>query len=193
MGKSLTTARTWKRVHPFGATALGTEAARETSRRWVWGTVASSVFVGRFLFLPFPKQVLPKPHIGWSIPQPSPQDYFCCWAMYSSDVVPALKYHQLGSSRGMGWRHCWGAHPSFSFLTFTCLWAFIGSVHSETKWSWGAWVAQLSVQLRLRRWSRGLSVRAPHLVLCWQLRILCLPLSLPHHCLHSVSLSFSQK
>ena len=31
------------------------------------------------------------------------------------------------------------------------------------------WLSRLSVQLRLRLWSRGLWVRAPHLALCWQL------------------------
>ena len=59
------------------------------------------------------------------------------------------------------------------------------------------WLSRLSVRLRLRSWSRGLWVRAPHRALCWQLRawillwILCLPLSLPLACSGSASLSLS--
>ena len=62
--------------------------------------------------------------------------------------------------------------------------------------SWGApgWLSRLGNRLRLRSWSRGPWVQAPHRALYWQLRawslihILCLPLSLtfPHSC--SVSL-----
>ena len=64
------------------------------------------------------------------------------------------------------------------------------------------WFNRLSVRLRLRSWSHGSWVRAPHWALCWQLgawsllRILCLPLSLsalPHTCSLSLSLSFKNK
>ena len=47
------------------------------------------------------------------------------------------------------------------------------------------WLSSLGVWLRLRSWSRGPWVQAPHQALCWQLRvwsllqILYLPLSLP--------------
>ena len=50
------------------------------------------------------------------------------------------------------------------------------------------WPSRLSVPLRLRSWSHGSWVRAPHRALCWQLRawsllwILCLPLSLTLPC-----------
>ena len=59
------------------------------------------------------------------------------------------------------------------------------------------WLSRLSVRLRLRSWSRGLWVQAPHRALCWQLRawillqILCLPLSLT--LLHSSSVSLCLK
>ena len=61
------------------------------------------------------------------------------------------------------------------------------------------WLGRLSVRFRLRSWSHGPRVRAPHQALCWQLRawslfqILCLPLSvtLPRSC--SVSLCLKNK
>ena len=65
----------------------------------------------------------------------------------------------------------------------------------------GTWAAQsswLSVRLRLRSWSHGSRVRAPHGALCWQLRaqnllpILCLPLSLPLSPSRCISLCLSK-
>ena len=61
------------------------------------------------------------------------------------------------------------------------------------------WLSGLSVRLRLRSWSHGLWLRAPCWAVCWQfrawslLRILCLPLSLPHprSCSLARSLSLS--
>ena len=61
------------------------------------------------------------------------------------------------------------------------------------------WLSRLSIQLRLRSWSHGWWVWAPHRALCWWLgpwslfRILCLPLSLtlPRSC--SVSLCIKNK
>ena len=58
------------------------------------------------------------------------------------------------------------------------------------------WLSQLSMQLRLRSWSHGSWVQAPHWALCWQLRAwsllwsLCLcSLPLPRSFCLSVSLS----
>ena len=67
--------------------------------------------------------------------------------------------------------------------------------NSEWRVTWmPAWPSQLSVRLWLRSWLHGLWVRALHQAPCWWLRtwsllwILCLPLSLPLPCSHSVSL-----
>ena len=60
------------------------------------------------------------------------------------------------------------------------------------------WLSQLNVRLRLRSWSHGSWVRAPHQALCWQLRawsllwILCPPLSLPLPYSRSLSSSLSK-
>ena len=60
------------------------------------------------------------------------------------------------------------------------------------------WLSRLSVWLRLRSWSHGSWVQAPHRALCWQLRagsllrILCLPLSLPLPA-HALFLSLKKK
>ena len=71
---------------------------------------------------------------------------------------------------------------------------------SQSYWLDGApgWLSWLSLRLWLRPWSHSLWVWAPCGALCWQFRaqsllwILCLPLSLPHPCSHSVSLSLSK-
>ena len=61
------------------------------------------------------------------------------------------------------------------------------------------WLSRLKAWLRLRSWSHGRWVRALHRSLCWQLgawsllRILCLPLSLPLPCSHSISLCLKNK
>ena len=56
------------------------------------------------------------------------------------------------------------------------------------------WLSRLGIWLRLRSWSHGWWVQAPHQALCWQLRarslfqILCLPLSLWHFPTRTLSL-----
>ena len=63
------------------------------------------------------------------------------------------------------------------------------------------WLSRLSVWLRLKSWSHGLWVQAPHRALYWQFRawnlllILCLPLSLfpSPDCAPCLSLSLSLK
>ena len=61
------------------------------------------------------------------------------------------------------------------------------------------WLSRFSIRLGLRSWSHGLWVRTPPPALCWQLgaqsllQILCLPLSLPLPCSHSVNLSLKKQ
>ena len=102
-----------------------------------------------------------------------------------------------------------GTHTMFHITRTFLHWYIHMSTYSHTKmntwalvhafWSHCSLLSQFSVQLRLRSWSHGLWVRVPRQALCWQLRgcsllqALCLPLSLPLPCSHSVSLSLSEK
>lgn len=89
-------------------------------------------FCRQIFILPPPKQGLLKPRVcqlPTTHPQPSPQDCFCsrccpCSAVTSLKVQVAYDGGRVGD-----------VLPSFSLLTSACLWAFVGSMHSETKWS----------------------------------------------------------
>ena len=86
---------------------------------------------------------------------------------------------------------------SAMFFNLTVTWLRLSKTHGRYSIYPGApgWLSQLSLRLQLRSWSHSSWVWAPHQALCWQLRawsllrILCLPLSPPLPCLHSVSLS----
>ena len=120
---------------------------------------------------------------------------FCC-----IDSVSLITCRHAGKAQFLGpcnWilaPRPWKIHINITlwFISYRLLKKYF---HSGAR----GWLSWLSVWLRLRSWSHGSWVKAPHRALCWQLRawsllqILYLPLSLSLPCLCSVSLSLLQK